>query len=371
MQHHQPIRRAVATAAAVAVAAATAGLAAGSAAAQPATNAQRAAIAAGWLARSLEGEHHNHYVEVFQGKSYPDYGDTADGVLGMDAAHVAQHSAAKATHWLAGHIAGYTENTCGSGKPTYFPGSLGKAMVVAEAQQESVRRFGGANLVKELEAEEVPHGQPNAGLFKDPNHVRKCSGFESPITQAFALIGLAHNGRRSDRPDAAAVSWLVRQQCSDGGWEGAIRSTPSQACTKSAEDVDATGFAVQALEAVQARHSAGRGVHWLKSHQKHDGAFGEPPVGPNTNSTAVAVQGLLAGNALGAARRGQDWILRHQKGCSAPKGIRGSLTYQNHQRETRTTRIAATTQGTQALAGGVLGEISRTGSTSDAPTMTC
>src|SRR3954470_12186233 len=56
-----------------------------------------AAAAAGWLARALVGSKHDHYVINVGGTSYVDDGLTADGVLSMDAAHMAQPAAQRMT----------------------------------------------------------------------------------------------------------------------------------------------------------------------------------------------------------------------------------------------------------------------------------
>ena len=44
-----------------------------------------AQAAAGWLARQLVGPRHDHYAVTFGTTSFPDAGETADGVLAMDA----------------------------------------------------------------------------------------------------------------------------------------------------------------------------------------------------------------------------------------------------------------------------------------------
>lgn len=328
-----------------------------------------AGAAAGWLARQMVGTHHDHYVDVYQGKSYPDYGSTADAILAMDAAGVAGTRADAATAWLAGHIAGYADDTCTPSQITYYPGSLGKAMVVAEAEHKNPHSFGGQNLVAELKREQTPSGQPNAGLYADPNTT---CGYQSPITQSFALIGLSGTGRGADRPSDVAIRWLVRQQCADGGFLGELRR-PSGGCQRGEEDVDTTGFATQALARVGGREGAGaaarQAARWLKRRQRHTGGFGQPPAGTNANTTAIAVQGLLAGGDRHAAARGQAWLARHQEGCAAPAGRRGSIDYQSGY--DATSQLVATTQGGQALAGGVLGRIDGSGQHGGAPRLAC
>lgn len=374
MHQRSPRLRAAVTLTAAFAAVSTAVAVAPVAAAGPATTAQRQATAtpataaknaAGWLVRHLAGQHHDHYVDVYQGTSYPDYGTTADAILGMTAAQVAERAAARATTWLAANIKGYAADTCDPGTTTYYPGSLAKALLVAEAQRRDPHNFGGLNLISSLTATETPAGQPNAGLYADPN--ASC-GYESPVTQALALIALSRTGYVPDGPDYAAVRWLVAQQCPDGGFEGSVRSA---ACTASGEEVDATSFALQALKTVGSNAAARLATGWLVRHRRAGGGFGTAPVGANVNSTALAVQGLLISGRTRLARQSQRWIAARQVGCGQRASRRGSLDYQGKY-VGGSTQLVATAQGTQALAAGVLGLIGRSRRTSNAvPVMAC
>ncbi|HMC69634.1 MAG TPA: hypothetical protein VKJ07_10805, partial [Mycobacteriales bacterium] len=89
--------------------------------------------AAGWLARQLTGPNRDHYSVSFNGQSFPDAGETIDGVLAMDAAHVAQTAAGRATKWLKANAKDYATGS-GFTPGTYYPGSLAKLLLAAEAQ---------------------------------------------------------------------------------------------------------------------------------------------------------------------------------------------------------------------------------------------
>src|SRR4051794_34076705 len=102
------IRRtaAIAVASGVAVASLVAPAAAKTPAPAPATT--PAAKAAVYLANHLVGKHHNHFTGSYDDGmghtiTYVNYGETADAILSMDAAGVAQKAAARATSYLENH----------------------------------------------------------------------------------------------------------------------------------------------------------------------------------------------------------------------------------------------------------------------------
>ena len=99
--------------------------------------------------------------------------------------------------------------------------------------------------------------------------------------------------------DSAAITWLVNQQCPNGGWTAyrADLSKPCPATDLSAftgEDSNSTALAVQALHAlgVTPKYDA---FAFLHSLQDRDGGF--PLIagsGTDPNSTALVVQAILA-----------------------------------------------------------------------------
>jgi hypothetical protein len=340
--------------AAVSVIAATAALATVSPDIAEATTTHNSAkAAAGWLARQLVGPHHDHIVTAFTPR--PDAGLTADAVLSMDAAGVAQDAAKRATSWLKAKAGSFT-TAPGAGRD---PGRLAKLLLVAEAQHSNVHSFGGVNLVAQLKSAEQP-----SGAFTDTTDPAKGDG---PVSQALALIALSHTGSLSDWPDSSAIAWLVSQQCGDGGFFFSTQATPPLHCN----DVDSTAFAAQGLLTVHSSVAA-RAVRWLRSRRNPDGgyglAFGSATPASNANSTAVTVQALRqAGYSAGF---GLGWLHKHQVGCSGLAARRGVVTFDGSGFQ-RDSAAYATAQAGQALAKKWLGSISRTGAAAAAPRLAC
>ena len=331
-------------------AAALAAVAPGVADAGTPTTKSPAKAAAGWLARHLTGTNHDHLVAY----GAADPGLTADAVLSMDAAGVAQDAAKRATAWLKTQTVSYV--TSGSG---HDPGHLAKLLMVAEAQHADVHHFGGLDLVAELRQAEQPSGAyTNTG---DP-----ATG-DSPVTQALVMIALSHTGSIADWPDAAAIGWLVSQRCGDGGFYFATQANPPQNCN----DVDSTAFAAQALLTVHSSIAASA-IHWLRSHRNPDNgyglAFGSSTPSSNANSTAVTVQALLQAGFSGGY--GLSWLHKHQIGCSGLASRRGAVRYDDGAFQFDSASYA-TAQAGQALAKKWLGDISRSGALAAAPRLAC
>lgn len=323
------------------------------AATSPPRTTNRAAAAAGWLARQLVGTHHNHYTVTFGSQTFVDYGETADGVLSMDAAGVSHDAADRMTAYLANHVNAYAKAS-----PTYYPGSLSKLILVAVAQHKAVHDFGGIDLVQKLRASEGA-GDASPGEFQqNPGFPGSTSYI---VSQALAVLALSV-APHSPGPDAAAVSFLTGQQCSDGGFMSTIRDTTSTP-TCGTEEVDSTGYAVQALLAAGAKSEALKAVSWLRSVQHSNGGFGSPA---NANSTALAAQALIAAHY--SLRGAITWIRQHQLGCSAPVKQRGSIAFE---KVADGGDLRATVQATAALAGKPLAWIDETGAKAAAPVLAC
>jgi hypothetical protein len=312
-----------------------------------------AAAAAGWLARQLSGPNQDHFVTSFGGTKYADDGNTADGVLAMDAAHVSQKAAKRMTAWLQKDAANYAGTA-----PNYYPGSLAKLLLVAEAQHVDIHDFGGIDLVAALEGEENQDG-----LYDDPDAQY---GYESPLTQALAIIALSHTGSPADAPHGKPVQWLVGQQCGDGGFATATADTPAATCN----DVDTTAFAAQALLTAGSTTAAHDAIAWLRKHHNKDGGWGLDQDGKpmsNANSTAVVAQAMLQNG--GTARAALRWLTDHQVKCGAKKARRGAVRYTTG--FDHATALRATTQAAQALGHRWLGHIDNTDAVDAQPRLRC
>jgi hypothetical protein len=347
------IRTSSAAIAVVAAAAVTVPTLTAHATTSPPRTTNRAAAAAGWLARQLVGTHHDHYTVTFGTTKYVDYGETADGVLSMDAARVSHDAVDRMTAYLAQHVNYYARAT-----PTYYPGAVAKLILVATAQHKSVHDFGGVNLVKVLRASEGA-GDASPGEFQqNPGYPGSTS---YTVSQALAVLALSI-APHSAGPDSAAVSFLTGQQCADGGFMSTIRDTTSTP-TCGTEEVDSTGYAVQALLAAGAKSEALKALSWLRSVQHSNGGFGTPA---NANSTALAAQALIAAHY--ALHGALAWIRHHQLGCSAPVGQRGAIAFA---KVADGPDLRATVQATAALAGKPLAWIDGTGAKAAAPILAC
>src|SRR5262249_12099613 len=126
---------------------------------------------------------------------------------------------------------------------------------------------------------------------------------------AFAVLALRAVGVA---PPSRTVSWLARQQGSDGGFgfAGGVGS-----------DIDDTGAALEALR--RASPASPRAVAFLRRQQARDGGFPSEPGGPsNAQSTAWAVQGLLAAGISPSSlhRGGAVSPVQYLRSLAAPDG---------------------------------------------------
>ena len=184
--------------------------------------------------------------------------------------------------------------------------------------------------------------RPSVTVSSDPatlgrvEDVNNDSGDTNIFGQAFALETLFANDSASAAP---VLAFLLKQQCSDG-WFRLDLPAPdakTQGCDddpKSAPDVDATAFAVRALDGSddpQAQAAEDKAVAWLEDVQAADGSFGGKPVGQTPNSNSTGLAGWVLGD-LGEtkpAERAATWVAAHQLGdCpSARKPDTGAVAY--------------------------------------------
>jgi hypothetical protein len=324
----------------------------------------RADAAAGWLGRQLDGDSHLMTV-TFNGQQFPDYGLTADVVLALDSAKVGRRAARQATGALRAHVLDYT----GGGVATeHYAGAYAKLLLVATAQGADATAFGGGprkDLVAGLRALEC--GTParsdcaatDKGRFSD---VTQFDDFSNTIGQSLALIGLERATQRG--ASRAAVSYLLGQQCANGGFPETFGAVP---CRPS---VDATGFAVQALTTVggpAAGAAAAAAGRWLKLKQHDNGSFSGNGV-RNANSTALAAQALTALGRDKAAADARGFLRSLQVLCGGKAAIRGQVRYD---RAGTGDPVRATSQAVPALARATLVDIGKDGASRGLPTLAC
>lgn len=330
------------------------------------TTADPAPAAAGWLVGQTRGK------PYLAGQYGPDLGLTADLVLSLDAARVGQREAAAATDYLAANAAGYV-----SYNSTYYPGSLGKLALVAEAQGRDPDGFGSVRLLHQITAMECPHAgctPSELGFYKSPDTT---NGYQSVLTQALAILALQRGG---DHPSAAAARWLVGQQCASGGFTVDERDTSLVCDRKDAQgnvadrsDTDSTGYVVQALVATGQRAATAKAAAYLA--RAAAGGFATSSV--TANAAAIAAQGLTAAGSVSGAATAHAFLRRLALGCSAPAAERGAVlpnagaTYDASSPGTLDPVVRATAQAAAGLTGRPLASISATGAAAEVPTLDC
>jgi hypothetical protein len=364
-----PVRTSVAVALASGVAVASLALP-GSANASTATastpkTTNRAAAAAGYLARQLKGVHHDHYVDVFGKSTFPDDGETADAILSMDAAGVARLASTRATAWLEKDASNYLTGG-GFTKNGTYPGSAAKLLLVATVEHVNPTKFGKVDVLGDLLADEGAGTGAAPGQFQNSDDPGSDSS--SNLIQSLAVLALAVSPKSPNGPDSAAIDFLAGQQCANGGYELAIRADTATDCTADDEDIDTTAYAVQALTATNKHAAASAAVAWLLKQRNPDEGWGETPkANSDANSTALAVEALIATHRR--PLEGVTWLRNHQQGCRATTA-RGAVRFQGA-KYVAATALRATSQAGVALAYKSLSEVDIDGSHLATPVLKC
>lgn len=321
------------------------------------TTATQAENAAAFIAATLAagGDHY-----VYPGTTYFDGGNTIDAILALDGAGVGQSEAAAATDYLAAHLGDYI----GTGGETYA-GPTAKALLAFVAQGWDPHQVGGTDLVSTLAGLET-----SSGRFSDHSAF---GDYSNTIGQALAIIALARAG---GTVSTQAVSFLLAQQCSDGGFRNDLAV---QGCTS---DPDATAFAVQALLTVASSTpptagAAAAGLDYLVARQGADGGIASAQSPENANTTGVAAQAFAAGGRASALSEAQGFIAGLQYDCTYQAPLRGGIAFTAADRAgTGTTTPAdsdlrATPQAALGLAGGTLAWVSGVENSPGTTAMVC
>jgi hypothetical protein len=154
----------------------------------------------------------------------------------------------------------------------------------------------------------------NVGLYgsSDPT-------YDGVFRQSLAILGLHAAGKT---PDPTAVSWLLDQQCADGGFSS-YNPSPAKGCPKydpaaftGGTDTNATSLALQALLATGHSTEAAKAAKVLRAAQEKDGGW---PfiVGGGTsdpNSTGLVMSALAAAGD-GIDGDGAAYLAGLQIGC--------------------------------------------------------
>lgn len=352
---------AIAVASGVAVASLAGPAAAGKASRTPTTK-DRSAAAASYLVGQLSGGKFANLLTTKIGDTtYADYGNTADAALSIAASKKFRLRDRNIVNSLAKHVNDYA--FYGPDPVDYYPGSVAKLLLLAEAEHMDPENFGGIDLIGAIVGTEGGGGAAS-GQYQNPADTQ----FSSTVTnQALAVLALANTVDTTSQPSDKAVHFLVSQQCDDGGFQNDIRQGAAQ-CDTAKEDVDATSYAIQALIAGGDRGDANGALAWLSSKQKKSGGWAETTGKADANSTALAVEAHIAAHRDDAD--GVAWLVDAQVGCSAKPGQRGAVAL-NGGKYNKGTDIRATAQAGVALAGLSLTQVDTNGSHNQEPVLAC
>jgi hypothetical protein len=279
--------------AALAGGALTALLSAGAGASTPpgAVQVPAAQAAAQWLSTQLTPQ--GYVTDTPNGPA--DLSATVNTVLALEGANVNLAKAKVALSYLGTNAASYVVE---SGVDA--PGNLALLILAAHALGQDPTTFGGINLVSRLLATEQTTG-PNAGLFGTD---AQAANFGGTYDQGLALAALHAAGVSAN---ASATSWLLGQQCADGGWP--IEDQADNPCNTDpalfgGPDTNTTSAAVQGLEAQgalsQGTPAGALAVKFIEATQDSDGGWGyypdaaDAPETSDPDSTALSMQALLA-----------------------------------------------------------------------------
>ena len=152
--------------------------------------------------------------------------------------------------------------------------------------------------------------------------------------QSLAIVGLDSAG--IDVP-TSAVSWLVDQQCPDGSFasyraDTSLPCPPSDPQAYSGPDTNSTALAALALNAVGQTAAARDAITWLISQRSTGGGWVWIPGGtPDTSSTGLAlaaVQALRPAGTAPAVRAARNFLHRAQAPCTASIQDRFGMPFQ-------------------------------------------
>lgn len=238
------------------------------------TTPERVAGAAGFISSE---QRNNGSIPAFS-----PIGSTADAVVSLVAAQRGPINIKKALKYLTRRA-----------EAGDLDGSIGlqaKVVMAAVAGGRNPANFGGHNLVQEIADTEEPDGHYGAST--------------AVFDHALAMLALDSAGQD---PSAAARTWLLQQQCGDGGWAYDLGPQPNDDshCQDTIDpfndwftsDTNTTANAVMALEADTGASQPGADPFaYLESVR--DGSNGWPYTGswPGTdaNSTSLVIQAYAA-----------------------------------------------------------------------------
>lgn len=299
-----PRRRLATLASAVVALATAAALVPGSAGAEVAagTAANSRNDAYGWLARQINADGVIYNAQY----DFTDIGLTIDTAGALRGSGRFAGTIARADKALRANAKAYSGSTGGAAKLAAYATDAGL----------DATSFGGVDLVAKVEGA-IATSAPIAGRLQQSEN-----DYNNVLTQAYAVEALARSKSTKTR---SALSFLLRQQCSDGAFRESLtedKTAAEQGCVDGAAgnepSTDATASAVLALVDVRGYSSLTgpaltKARRWLIDHQYSSGAFTQGTgTAVNTNSTGLAGAALGALQACGPASDAARFVFGRQ-----------------------------------------------------------
>jgi hypothetical protein len=249
---------------------------------------------ASWLAGQLNA---SGYVPSATTPGTADLSATANTVLALASANADPTGTTAAISYLESHVSAYIAQNGNDG-----PGQLALLILDAHALGINPHSFGGIDLVQHLLNTEQKTGA-DTGMFGTALQVQNYAAGD--YQQGLALAALAGVGVTDQADVGAANTWLIDQQCSDGGWtahEGVASDCVSNPANYAGPDTNSTAVAIEGLEAqgVLTPVAASSATTFLLSAQDADAGWSYYPNTPTTpgasdpNSTGLVIQAILA-----------------------------------------------------------------------------
>lgn len=247
-----------------------------------------------WLAGQFTPQ---GYIPTQSDPGTADLSATANSILALASANTGASTAAAGLSYMESNVDAYVSQDGADG-----PGQLALLILDAHALGVDPTSFGGTNLVTRLMATEEMSGS-NDGLFGTKPQVRD---FQAGVfDQGLALAALAATGDTKGSEIKSAESWLLHQQCADGGWTSyESKNNPCNGSPADFEgpDTNSTALAIEGLAAEgDLSGAADSNAHSFLVHaQDSDGGWGyEPnttktPGSTDPDSTALVIQAILA-----------------------------------------------------------------------------
>jgi len=247
-----------------------------------------------WLAGQFSSQ---GYISSTSNPAVANLSATANGILALASANVDPSLADTALSYMEQNVSSYVSQYGADG-----PGQLAVLILDAYALGADPTSFGGVNLISNLLAIEQTSGT-NKGLFGTSRQVKKYDA--GVYDQGLALAALSAVGDTGGAAIKKAESWLLDQQCSDGGWtsyESSGNPCNGSPADYEGPDTNSTALAVDGLSA-QGDLTASRSnkaTSFLIAAQDGDGGWGYEPNSKNApgttdpDSTALVIQAILA-----------------------------------------------------------------------------